>query len=211
MITQNIRIAFPQLQDARLYQAIADHSMTATFSAEETIMDYGRNITFMPLIMNGGLRILRKNENGDEVFLYFLSAGDTCAMSLTCCMDRAVSEVKAIAEEDSTLLMIPVEKMETWMVEFPTWKRFVMQTYRSRFNELLKTIDSIAFENLDVRLFNYLQEKTRHAKVSTLEITHQTIATELNSSREAISRLLKKLEIQEKIKLGRNRISLINS
>lgn len=209
MNTQDLRSHFPQLADAALYQGILEHGMTATFAAEETIMDYGRNITFMPLILKGGLRILRKNENGSEVFLYFLNPGDTCAMSLTCCMERGQSEVKAVAEEDSTLLMIPVEKMETWMQEFPTWKRFVMQTYRARFNELLKTIDSIAFEKLDVRLLNYLKEKAQLSKNNTIELTHQTIAKELNSSREAISRLLKKLENQEQIKLGRNKINLL--
>lgn len=209
MTEHELRNDFPQFADDNLYKSILEHGQIATFSAEEMIMDYGRNITFMPLIVKGGLRILRKNEQGNEVFLYFLNAGETCAMSLTCCMERGQSEVKAIAEEDATLLMIPVEKMEIWMREYPTWKGFVMQTYRIRFNELLRTIDSIAFEKLDVRLLNYLQEKVRHSQNNTLELTHQSIATELNSSREAVSRLLKKLENQKRIRLGRNKITVL--
>ena len=203
-----IQHLFPQLSEIALCNAIVENGSLAHFSAEEIIMDYGNNLKFLPLITKGGLRVLRKNENGEEVFLYFLNAGETCAMSLSC-FKKNNSQVKVIAEKDTSLLMIPISKIEDWMRKFPSWNHFVTNTYHTCFNEMLKTIDSIAFNQLDSRLLNYLEKKSSFSKKKSLELTHQDIATELNSSREAISRLLKKLENNKQIELRRNRIILV--
>jgi CRP/FNR family transcriptional regulator len=129
-------------------------------------------------------------------------------MSLTCCVSNQKSNVKAIAEEDTTMISLPVNKSDEWMATYPSWKSFIMQTYRNRFEELLKAIDGIAFQKVDERLHHYLLEKSKLLKSSEIQISHQQIAEELNSSREVISRLLKQLELKGLVSLGRNKISL---
>jgi len=131
-------------------------------------------------------------------------------MSLSCCLANERSEIRAVAEENTQLIMLPVEFMDEWMLKYPSWKNFVMNTYRRRFEELLYTIDGIAFNKMDQRLWNYLIDKSTANNSRTVETTHQQIAYELNSKREVISRLLKKLEKEGKIVLGRNRIEVIN-
>lgn len=130
-------------------------------------------------------------------------------MSLTCCMGYNKSQIKAVVEEDVELIRLPLEFMDKWMSIYPTWKRFIAQSYSTRFQELLLTIDSIAFAKLDERLLNYLRTKSAATKSTTFNLTHQEIADELNSKREVISRLLKQMEKLGQVKLGRNRIELI--
>ncbi len=146
------------------------------------------------------------NKDASELILYYLQAGETCAMSLTCCLANQKSEIRAVAEEDSEIILLPAQLLDSWMLKYPTWKNFVMQTYQDRFVELLNAIDSIAFKKMDERLLQYLIDKSTINNNHVLETTHQKIAEELNSTREVISRLLKQLENQEKIELGRNRI-----
>jgi CRP/FNR family transcriptional regulator len=131
-------------------------------------------------------------------------------MTMTCCMGQTKSEIRAIAETDAKLIMVPVQKMEEWTAKYKSWRNFVFESYHSRLNELLHTMDSIAFDKMDERLLNYLKEKARVNNDQTLYNTHQEIAYELHSSRVVISRLLKKLENIGKIKLHRNYIEIIN-
>jgi CRP/FNR family transcriptional regulator len=115
----------------------------------EAIMDVGQYVKFVPILISGNIKVLRPDENGNEILLYYVGEKETCAMSLTCCMAQQQSRIKAVAEEDTTLVVIPIQKIEEWMVKYPSWKSYVMHTYSARFDELLKTIDSIAFHKVD--------------------------------------------------------------
>lgn len=170
------------------------------------MMEIGEYVKAMPLLISGAIKILREDNDGDELLLYFLEKGDTCAMTLSCCVTQAKSNIRAIAETDSKLIMIPIQKMEEWSEKYKSWRHFVFESYHNRLNEMLETIDSIAFLKMDERLLKYLIEKVRISKENTIHITHQEIAYELHTSRVVISRLLKKLETLGKIKLHRNYI-----
>ncbi|MEI7472366.1 MAG: Crp/Fnr family transcriptional regulator [Chitinophagaceae bacterium] len=173
------------------------------------IMDFGDIVRVMPLILKGSVKVSRMEEDGKELLLYYINAGETCAMSFTCCMQQQPSEIKAVAEEDVDMLLIPVNVMDEWISRFSTWKSFVMNTIRARFAELLKTIDQVAFQKLDERLINYLHQKEKATGSSLINLSHQQIADELATSRVVISRLLKKLENDKKLLLYRNQIKLL--
>ncbi len=170
----------------------------------------GSYIKSMPLIISGAIKILREDNDGDELLLYFLEKGDTCAMTLSCCLGHHKSEIKAIAETDAKLVMIPVEKMEEWTVKYKSWRNFVFDSYHKRLIEAIETIDSIAFLKMDNRLLKYLKDKTKVKSDSIINNTHQEIAYDLHTSRVVISRLLKKLENDGKVKLNRNNIEVIH-
>ena len=179
------------------------------FKADDYLIEIGDYIKTMPLLVNGAIKILREDENGDELLLYFLERGDTCAMTLTCCMGQAKSRIRAIAETDGSLLMIPVEKMEDWLTKYKTWRNFVFDSYNVRLMEMLEAIDTLAFMNLDERLYKYLTDKAKVIGNTEIQNTHQEIAYEMHTSRVVISRLLKALEIEGKIKLHRNKIEIL--
>jgi CRP/FNR family transcriptional regulator len=179
------------------------------FKAEDYLIEIGDYIKSMPLLLHGAIKILREDENGDELLLYFLERGDTCAMTLTCCMGQAKSRIRAIAETDGSLLMIPVGKMEDWLTKYKTWRNFVFDSYNVRLMEMLEAIDTLAFMNLDERLFKYLTDKAKVIGNTEIQNTHQEIAYEMHTSRVVISRLLKALEIEGKIKLHRNKIEIL--
>lgn len=173
------------------------------------LMEIGEYVRSIPLLLSGAIKILREDDEGDELLLYYLEPGDTCSMTLTCCMGDSRSEIRAIAETDAKLIMIPVRKMEEWTAKYRSWRNFVFESYHSRLNELLSTVDSIAFKNMDERLVEYLKEKARITNSNSLNNTHQEIAYELHTSRVVISRLLKKLELMGRISLHRNHIELL--
>ena len=200
--------SFPELKEPGLLRDIENNGKLVCLKADERLIGYGERITSMPLILEGSISVLRRNDQNNEMFLYYLQPGETCAMSLTCCMADKKSQVKAIAEEESKVVMLPVQFMDEWIMRYPSWKTFVMDTYRKRFEELLYVVDSVAFHNMDKRLWQYLWDKSSARNSHTLEVTHQKIAEELNSTREVISRLLKRLEKENKLSLGRNRITL---
>jgi CRP/FNR family transcriptional regulator len=174
------------------------------------LMEVGQYVKGMPLLVSGAIKVLRDDNNGDELLLYYLEKGDTCSMTLTCCMGNAKSEIRAIAETDAKLIMVPIQKMEEWTAKYKSWRNFVFESYHNRLNELLHTLDSIAFDKMDMRLIGYLKEKARINKEDTIHNTHQEIAYELHSSRVVISRLLKKLEQMGKIELHRNYIKILD-
>lgn len=174
------------------------------------MMEIGDYIKAMPLLVSGAIKIIREDNDGDELLLYFLEKGDTCAMTLTCCLGQSKSEIRAIAETEAKLIMIPVQKMEEWSAKYKSWRSFVFESYHSRLNEMLDTIDSIAFLKMDERLLKHLNEKARVSRDYTIHNTHQEIAYELHTSRVVVSRLLKKLENLGEIELHRNHIIMRN-
>ena len=164
----------------------------------------------MPILLSGVLKILREDHNGDELLLYFLEQGESCAMTLNCCTRNAKSEIRAVAEMNVEILFLPITKMEEWSANYKSWRNFVFDSYHQRFSELLETIDKIAFLNMDERLLVLLKDKSELQHSLEINQTHQAIANELNTSRVVISRLLKKLERLGKIELHRNRIKIIH-
>ena len=174
------------------------------------LIDTGQYIKSMPLLISGAIKIMRDDDEGDELLLYFLESGDTCAMTLTCCLGNTKSEIRAIAELDTKLIMVPIGKMEEWTGKYKSWRNFVFESYHNRLMEMLETLDSIAFLKMDERLLKYLKDKSNITKDQVIISTHQEIAYELHTSRVVISRLLKKLENQGKIKLNRNNIKIIS-
>ena len=179
------------------------------FKADDYLIEIGDSIKSMPLLMKGAIKILREDDKGDELLLYFLERGDTCAMTLTCCLGHAKSKIRAVAETDGALIMIPIEKMEDWLTKYKTWRNFVFDSYNIRLNEMLEAIDTLAFMNLDERLYKYLTDKAKVLGKTEINNTHQEIAYEMHTSRVVISRLLKALELKGKIKLNRNNIEIL--
>ena len=174
----------------------------------DILVDLGEQIKFIPLIVKGSVKVVREDENGDELLLYFVDYGNTCAMTLNCCMENTKSEIRAICEIDTTLIMIPSNYMDRWLSQYKSWRVFIFNNFQSRLNELLKAVDSVTFLKLDERLERYLNEKVLLLKNKTLKITHLEIATDLNYSRVVISRLLKKMEKNGTLYLGRNTIQI---
>ncbi len=203
-----IRQAFPTLSDQHLLQELANHGRCMKFKAGEIIMDYGEYIRMVPLVLEGSIKVMRENEEGEELFLYYLNTGESCSMSFSCCMADKRSSVRATAEEDSRILGIPVRFVDEWISKYPVWKNFVMRSYDQRMMELINTIDTIAFKRMDERLWEYLEQKAFTHDSREIMTTHQQIALDLHASREAISRLLKQLEKMGKLTLGRNKIIL---
>jgi CRP/FNR family transcriptional regulator len=200
----NLQSHLPFFSDLRLLEAFSKEGKILKVKSGESIMEPGQFIKMVPILLEGSLKVLRLDEEGKELLLYYIDPGETCALSLTCCSSTRPSEIRAIAEEDSVLLNIPVAIHERWTEEFRQWKDYVADSYRIKFQELLKTLDAVAFKRMDERLMRYLVTKMKQLKTNELSITHQEIANELGTSREVISRLLKQLEKKRWIELGRN-------
>jgi CRP/FNR family transcriptional regulator len=194
-------------KDNKLIEELKKFSTQKLFTRDSTIFESGEEIRAVPIVLTGVLRIVRQDDEGNEVFLYHLYPGETCAMALNCCQAGNQSKVKAIAEDQTELLLIPVRQISDWF-RFEEWKIYVNQTYGKRFNELLEVIDLIAFSNMDKQLLHYLQERCKANNTTALFITHQQIADEMHTQREAISRLLRTMEQKNLVKLGRNTIEL---
>jgi len=176
----------------------------------DIIVDIGQTVRIMPILLTGTLKISRLDDDGNELLLYYINPNETCAMTFTCCMQQFPSEIKAVAEEDITFLAVPIEVMDKWLVKYSTWKSYVMKTIRGRFNELLRSIDQIAFQKLDERLVKYLKEKAKATNSTLINLTHEQIARDLATSRVVISRLLKKLEIDKRVLLYHHQIKILS-
>ena len=192
-----------------LRKEIQQYGEVKYFKEGEIIMDYGKYIRMMPIIIKGTIKVFRMDDSGNEILLYYLSANESCSMAYSCCMEAKKSEVKAIAEDDVELIAIPHSKLEEWLCKYPSWNKYIMRSFNERFLELLRSIESIAFHKLDERLINYLKEKQRLLGSSVIKASHYLIADELHTSRVVVSRLLKQLENDKKVILYRNEIKLL--
>jgi CRP/FNR family transcriptional regulator len=207
---QELKLSYGKLFEEALISEIAQSGTYKEVQAGQTLMEIGEYIKGMPLLISGVIKVMREDPDGDELLLYYLEQGDTCSMTMSCCIGQTKSEIRAVAETDAKLIMIPVRKMEEWIAQYRSWRNFVFESYNNRLNELLQTIDSIAFMNMDERLINYLKEKSRVNEDNIIRNTHQEIAYDLHSARVVISRLLKKLEQLGKIELHRNHIKILD-
>ena len=204
----NWKQLFPQFEP-ELIEVIEKEAVQRSFRAGDVIMRTGQYIKSTALVLEGQIKIYRENQDGGEFLMYYLGPGQACAVSMICAIQSQTSEIMAIAEEDTEVLMIPVQMMDELMNKYKSWYQFVIQTYRGRFDELLSVVDNIAFHNMDERLEFYLKRHASKSGKKIMEVSHQQIADDLNSSREVISRLLKKMEQRNLVKLHRNMIELI--
>ncbi len=200
---------FPTFYDSALKDEIAKVGFVKTLKEGIHLMDVGQYVKTIPLIVDGKLKIFREDEEGNELFLYYLYPGEACAISLVCTINDRISQVRAVAMEDTQIISIPIENMDKFMMTYRSWYQFVVRTYGLRLNEMLNTIDSIAFLKMDERLLEYLEKAAKVTGSNTINDTHQNIATELNTSREVISRLLKQMERKGLVKLSRNHIEVL--
>jgi CRP/FNR family transcriptional regulator len=205
---QPIHKLFSQLEPALLEQ-IEKQGTIREIPSGEILMRTGQYVKSTMLVLEGMVKIFRENEEGNEFLMYYLQPGEACAISLVCASKMEASKVMAKTMEDTTVLMIPIQLMDEWMSKYKSWYYFVLETYRNRFEELLTLIDQVAFRNMDERLLFYLQRYAEVNQTTTINLSHQQIADELNSSREVISRLLKKMEQRKIVSLHRNFIELI--
>ncbi|MCE2937461.1 MAG: Crp/Fnr family transcriptional regulator [Cyclobacteriaceae bacterium] len=194
--------------DPKLIDGLQRFGVLKKVQAGAKVISSGDPVVFTPLVLAGSLRIMREDEEGRDVFLYHLYPGDTCAMSLTCCQSGQKSMVNAVVEEDARILFIPANQLEDWF-QSAEWRQFMHTTYSNRFAELLRVIDLIAFHNFDKQILHYLQERSKAQRTRVLHITHQQIADELHTHREAVSRLLRTMETKGLVKLGRNTIEIL--
>lgn len=201
---QELMRMFPMFEKD-LAEYLSKIGQIKVFEEGELLMKTGQFFKSAVLIIRGHVKLYREGEEGNEFFMYYLDPGEACALSMICATRNQASSIMAIADEETEVVLIPIQYMDTLMRAYRSWYYFVLETYRNRFEELLSVIDNIAFKNMDERLEWYLK---RHAEISgnSLNIKHQQIANDLNTSREVISRLLKKMEKEGLLTLNRNLI-----
>ncbi len=209
MTKELLQQKFNHILNDNLINEIYESGTFREFKKDDIIIDINQTLKFIPLLLNGSIKILREDDDGNELLIYFLESGETCTMSLTCCMGTSKSKIRAVAENDSSLIMIPVENMQKWYHNNDSWRNFILESYQMRFNEMLETIDTIAFMKMDERLYKYLNNKVTRNDSNTIIVKHLDIAEDLHTSRVVISRLLKQLENDKKIKLSRNKIEVL--
>jgi CRP/FNR family transcriptional regulator len=200
---------FSSVFEPELLAEIEAKSMLMKVSGGETIMRIGSPVRAVPLVISGIVKVSRVNEEGQEILLYYVKKGETCAMSFTCWMTTQVSSIEGVAEEDSVLLAVPGRVVDDWLLRYPSWKKFVMTTILDGFTVVIKSIDDIAFKKMDDRLVIYLKEKSKATGSSLINLTHKQIGEELGTNRVVVSRLLKKLENDNRLLLYRNQIKLL--
>lgn len=201
---------FGYLFQDKLLQEISKVGYLKKLDANEVVLDIGNSVSNIPLVLEGAIKVLREDTDGNELLLYFVEKGDTCAMTLSCCWGTARSKIRAITETTTQLYMIPVSYLEQWMEQYPSWRNFILESYHTRMMELIETVDALAFLRMDERLLKYLQDKAKVLGTPVLQTTHQDIAFDMHTSRVVISRLLKKLETEQKIKMTRNSIEVLH-
>jgi CRP/FNR family transcriptional regulator len=204
-----LRKSYPLFED-QLVNEIEELGEFKTFPANEILMRKGQYIRSTMLVLNGLIKIYREDDDGNEFLMYYLKPGEACALSLVCAAKHEASPIMAKTVVETEVMMVPVDTMSEWMSKFKSWYQFVIETYRARFDELLVTLDNVAFRSMDERLEFYLKRAKEAQGTTLLNISHQEIAQELNTSREVISRLLKKMEQKGLVGLQRNAIELKN-
>jgi CRP/FNR family transcriptional regulator, anaerobic regulatory protein len=207
--TTELQRLFPQF-DSSLIEHLEQIGQAVNFEEGDILMRTGQYFKYSMLILDGKVKLYREGEDGEEFFLYYLEKGNACALSMICAAKNESSQIKAKAITPVRAMTIPLQFMDGLMKDHRSWYYFVLETYRQRFEELLNVIDQIAFHSMDEKLEFFLKRQFEAFKSKTINMTHQEIADDLNSSREVISRLLKKLETNKRISISRNEITNLN-
>jgi CRP/FNR family transcriptional regulator, anaerobic regulatory protein len=200
---------FPDFEP-ELIEALKQHGELKSFSEDDLLMKTNQNIRSTVLVLEGLLKVYREDDEGGEYFMYYLNPGNACALSLVCASKQETSSVMVRAASDTTVLALPVKLLDEWMHVYKSWYYFVLATYRSRFEELLSTIDQVAFRNLDERIIFYLRRHQQVLGSNIVSIPFTKIAAELNSSREVISRLMKKLSEKGYIRMHKSHFEILD-
>lgn len=200
---------FPDLREKGLKDAFSEHCIFKSIPAQTVILKESDTVRYLPLLLKGSLKVTRADKTGREVLLYYIRSGESCIASYAAALFHELSKVNAMTEEDSEIILMPVEFMESWIREYPSWNIFVIRLYYQRFEELLDTFNSMAFQKVDQRLAEYLMKKSLISDVDQLSVTHQQIADELGTAREVVSRLLKAWEVEGKVSLSRGMIKIM--
>ena len=204
-----LRNNYPLFEE-KLVSEVEELGEFKIFPADEILMRKGQFIRSTMLVLNGLIKVYREDDEGGEFLMYYLKPGEACALSMVCAAKHEASPIMAKTVTETEVVMVPVDIMSEWVSKYKSWYQFVIETYRSRFDELLLTLDNVAFRSMDERLEFYLKRAQDAQKKNLIDISHQEIANELNTSREVISRLLKKMEQKGRLKLHRNVIEIIN-
>jgi len=205
----DLRRLFPDLYEPEMRQALMEEGSFVELQEGDRMMEPGQYIKQLPLVLTGSLKVMREDEEGRELLLYHVVPGQSCAMAITCCMGDARSNVRVIADEDTTAIVVPTRLLDEWSTRFRSWKAFVMHQYQRRFDDLLNVVDSIAFRKLDDRLWKALKDRAQRGGTNVVKASHQELADELHSSREVISRLLKQMEREGMVRMGRQQLELL--
>lgn len=193
----------PELLDLILEVGEVHH-----FPPGTSLMEIGDSYTWLPLVLSGVVKVLREDADENELLLYFLEPGDTCVMSFSCCMGKKKSKVRAVTEGEADILLLPVDILDEWMGKYPKWRAYIFDSVRIRMDEFIQAVDALAFMRLEERLSKYLHDRARVLGTKDLKVTHQEIADDLNTSRVVVSRLLKRLESEGQLHIGRSHIEL---
>jgi CRP/FNR family transcriptional regulator len=197
------------LFEEELIQEIIDVGYIKRIKNGELLIDIGDYLTHIPLILDGVIKIIRQDKDGDELSLYYLEPGDTCAISFANCLNKTKSIFRGIAQSDIEAIFIPVELVDEWLVKYKSWRHFIIDSYHFRLLEMVESIDSLAFLKLKYRIWKYLTEKAKVSSNIDLDVTHQDIASDLNSTRVVITRILKNLHDEGKIYSTRNKVKVL--
>lgn len=203
-----LSVEFPHIDQGALRKEILDKSQYFEAKEGEIILNFNEVIQAVPLVLNGSLKVLRNDPSGREILLYYVRPGECCAMTLSSTLKREPSLIRATAQTDVTLLLLPVRALLDFRAVYPSWNDFVVHTFAQRFDEIIGLVDELSFHHVDHRLLKYLKDKSQLLGTLVLPISHMEIASEINTSREVVSRLLKKMEKQGKLELARERIVL---
>lgn len=190
-------------------EKLTAYGIAKTFSEGDVILNENAYITAIPIVVSGSIRVMRADEDGREILLYYIKAGESCIMSFLGGIHHDTSKVKAIAEEETEILFIPIDKVSLLIKEYPEWLDYIFRLYHKRFEELLEVVNAVAFKKMDERLLNFIKKKCELTQSHTLYITHEQLSNELGTARVVISRLLKQMEDEGLVKLGRNKITLV--
>jgi CRP/FNR family transcriptional regulator len=197
------------ISSKELTKKLSNFGSVKTFAEGEIILNENAYVKAIPIVTNGSMRVMRTDDEGREILLYYIKAGESCIMSFLGGLHQDTSKVKAIAEEETEILFIPIDKVSLLIREFPEWLDYIFRLYHKRFEELLEVVNAIAFKKLDERLLNFIKKKCELTKSQTLYVTHEQLANELGSARVVVSRLLKQMEDEGLVKLGRHKVSLV--
>jgi len=196
------------ITEKELRDEIYENCKILTFSKGETIVREGEYVKVLPIVLSGHIRVFQTKEDR-EILLYYVDPSQTCMMSLSACFYNNQSPSQAVATSETEILAIPTRFITKWQKKYNSWNNFVIRTFRNRYDELLETFESVAFNHIDKRVLDYLKQRKNNQNSSNVKISHQQLAYELGTTRVVISRILKQYEINGILKLHRAEIELL--
>lgn len=201
---------FTEFQSSpELKKKLEEYGIEKTFQEGDVILRENAYPNSVPIVKNGAIRVLRTDDDGREILLYYIQSGEGCVMSFLGALHQDTSKLKAIAEEETEILFVPIEKVMSLMKEYPEWLNYIFKLYHKRFEELLEVVNEVAFKKMDERILSFIQKRVELTNSKTITITHESLANELGTARVVVSRLLKQMEDEQLVSLGRNKITLL--